>query len=121
MIIAVDFDGTIVQDRWPDIGPFRFGAKRVLRWLCKRHHILILWTCREGEQLGEAKRFLWKHGICFDLWNCNSYDRIKQYGADSRKISADLYIDDKAGYVFWPFVFLKILWMEAKEWLRSKV
>ena len=114
MIIAVDFDGTIVQDRWPDIGPFRFGAKRVLRWLCKRHHILILWTCREGQALGHAKRFLWSHGIYFDAYNHNIPERIRQYGCDCRKISADLYIDDKAGWVFWPLVWLKVLWMEVK-------
>ena len=120
MIIAVDFDGTIVKNRWPDIGPFRFMARLVLRWLQRRGHTLILWTCREGETLGRAKVFLWSHGVCFDLWNQNSPERCKEYGGDSRKVSADLYIDDRAGWVFWPLVAAKVLWMEAREWLRSR-
>jgi hypothetical protein len=120
VVIAVDFDGTIVENCWPDIGPFRFMAGPVLKWLQRRGHTLILWTCRDGETLGRAKRFLWSHGICFDYYNLNAPARVTEYGGDCRKISADLYIDDRAGWVFWPFVFLKILWMETREWLRSR-
>ena len=120
MVIAVDFDGTIVKNRWPDIGPFRFLARPVLRWLQRRGHTLILWTCREHKHLGAAKRFLWLHGIWFDYYNLNAPARVTEYGGDCRKISADLYIDDRAGWVFWPFVWLKILLLEAREWLRSR-
>ena len=121
MVIAIDFDGTIVRSKWPDIGPFRFAAKPVLRWLQRRGHTLILWTCREHKHLEAAKRFLWSHGIWFDYYNLNAPARVTEYGGDCRKISADLYIDDRAGWVFWPLVAAKVLWMEAREWLRSKV
>lgn len=116
MVIAVDFDGTIVQDRWPKIGKFRFGAKFVLKWLAKHNHVLILNTCREDKLLLEAVYFLFSNGIRFERENGNIYERIKEYGTDCRKISADLYIDDRSvGYWNWPLVFLRVLLMDVRK------
>ena len=80
---------------------------------------MILWTCREEELLSRVIEFLYRHGIHPVAWNQNLPRRIKEYGCDCRKISADLYIDDKAGWVFWPLVWLKVLWMEVKGGKRA--
>lgn len=107
MIIAVDFDGTIVHDCWPDVGRFRFLAPWVLKWLKRRGHVLVLNTCRVGMPLQLAIMKLDDNGIHFDRINENWPARIRQYGGDCRKIAADIYIDDKAiGYWNWPMVFL---------------
>ena len=54
MLIAVDFDGTIVEHRYPSIGKERDGAIDTLRKLAREGNRLILWTVREGELLQEA-------------------------------------------------------------------
>lgn len=115
MDIAIDFDGTIVRNRWPKIGRLRFLAKPVIKWLKKRGHTLILYTCREGVYLAKAHIFLEKHGIKFDYYNENTEGRIWEYGGDCRKISADLYIDDKALFPGWWIVPLVVLWIEWRE------
>jgi hypothetical protein len=115
LAIAVDFDGTIVEERWPAVGPLRFMAKWVMQMAKRRGHKLILWTCREGELLAVATHFLKYAGFEFDTYNSNLPERIAQYrdfGGDCRKVSCDLLVDDKAGYVFWPWVALKIWLLE---------
>ena len=118
LIIGIDFDDTIVHCRYPYIGPFKFMAKASLKWLQKRH-ILILWTCREGALLNKAKTILLKEGIRFDFYNKNDARRILKYGGDCRKLSCDLLIDDKAGFVWWPWIVLKVLWMELRRGLSD--
>lgn len=110
--VAVDFDGTVVREHWPKIGPLKFGAKWVLKWAALRGHRLILWTCREGDLLKEAQRFLESHGIEFHAINNNLPERIERYCTNPRKVGADLYIDDRAGLIFWPYQFLRILLKE---------
>lgn len=114
MHIAVDFDGTIVKNRWPKIGRFRLGARTVLKWLYKKHD-LILYTCREGLLLQEADLFLAQHKIVFKYANTNLGVRIRKYGSDCRKISADWYIDDKAGFIGWWSIPVIIMWLEWKS------
>ena len=65
MIIAVDFDGTIVEHKYPAIGkeiPFAFET---LRKLQIEHHKLILWSVREGKLLDEAVTFCRERGLEF--------------------------------------------------------
>lgn len=97
--IAVDFDGCICEDRWPDIGtPY----KTVIDDLLYRQSIgtkLILWTCREGELLSEAVGWCKAFGLRFDAVNNNLPERVAAYGKDCRKVSADEYWDDKARVV----------------------
>lgn len=95
MIIAVDFDGTLCEDKYPDIGIPKDTFYNI------RHYkelgaTLILNTCRNGELLRAAVEWCKRRGLTFDYVNENAPSRIKQYGGDTRKISADLYIDDKA-------------------------
>lgn len=121
MIISIDYDGTIVKDCWPYIGPCRFMAIPVLKRLKKRGHKLILNTCRENHLLVSAKIDIYKRlGFKFDAYNTNLLERTEQYGGDCRKISADLYLDDRAFFPGWLAVFLIVLWMEFKARLRLK-
>jgi len=94
MIIAVDFDGTLVEHRYPAIGKEILFAFETLRELQKQKHQLILWTIRSGKELDEAIEFCKERGIEFYAIN-NSYPEEKFDGTSSRKIQADVYIDDR--------------------------
>lgn len=95
-VIAVDFDGTLCDSKWPGIGKPHWP---IIHELIRRKadgDKIILWTCREGELLDEAVMWCLNHGIQFDAINSNVLSRIEQYGDDPRKLSADEYWDDKA-------------------------
>ena len=71
MIIAVDFDGTIVEHEYPKIGrPIPFAIDTLLS-LQKDGHILILWTVRDGDLLQEAIDYCSKRGLTFYAANKN--------------------------------------------------
>jgi hypothetical protein len=94
MIIAVDFDGTLVEHRYPDIGKEILFAFETLRELQKQKHQLILWTIRSGKELDEAVEYCKARGIEFYAIN-KSFPEEKFEETDSRKINADIYIDDR--------------------------
>lgn len=94
MIIAVDFDGTIVEHRYPRIGKALPNSFKVLKKLKAEGHILILWTYRSGDELNEAIKYCKKNGLEFYAINNNSKDEDFDLSY-SRKIYADLYIDDR--------------------------
>lgn len=94
-VVAVDFDGVIVESAWPRIGEPHPEVVDFLKDLKAEGVKLILWTCREGQLLDEAVQFCRWHGIEFDAVNDNLASRIARFGSDSRKIHADYYIDDK--------------------------
>ena len=95
-IIAVDFDGTLVTDEYPKIGQPNIKLINKLRRLSK-NNTLILWTCRTGDKLKEAVEFCLLCDLQFHYINENSKEILKKYGnIDSRKITADIYLDDKA-------------------------
>lgn len=96
MIFAVDFDGTLSFGQWPEVGPANDGLIRFLKKRRLYGDKLILWTCREGAELDAAVGWCKKQGIEFDAVNDNLPDIIKQYGCNSRKVSCDFYIDDRA-------------------------
>lgn len=96
LIIAVDFDGFLFEDEWPSIGLAKIQNIQAARMLKGIGHKLILWTCRTGKQLEEAIVECTKYGIKFDAINSNLPEIIEKYGHDSRKITADLYLDDRA-------------------------
>ena len=96
-IIAVDFDGTLCEDRYPEIGEANTDLMCALKvWQQHYGAKLILWTCRVGDRLDEAVEFCKQHGLIFDAVNENLPESIERYGGDSRKINADVYIDDKS-------------------------
>lgn len=91
MIIAVDFDGTVVEHEYPSIGRLKPGAKEALKAFKKAGHKIVIWTCRQGEEEREVRLFLTENDLPFDTVNTPAA------GADlgTRKIYADVYIDDK--------------------------
>ena len=100
--IAVDFDGTLVVDRHPEIGEPIFETINKLKEEQKKGAIIILWTCRCGEALEEALRFCIQHNIHLDYVNKNIPDVINTFGGDTRKIFATEYWDDRS--VFLPHI-----------------
>lgn len=95
-IIAVDFDGTLCRDKYPLIGEANDGLIRYLKHQKKNGARLILWTCRNGERLSQAVEWCRGHQLEFDTVNENLPEILERYGGDSRKIFADIYIDDKS-------------------------
>lgn len=95
LIIAIDFDGTIHDGTGFNIGNPLPGAIPTIQRLRKRGHKIIIWTCRSGKQLDEAVHWLLRHSVPYDAVNANLPERIKAFRGDTRKVSADLYVDDK--------------------------
>lgn len=92
--IAIDFDGTIVENRYPKIGkPILFAFETMLH-LQKDGHLLILWTYRSGRELQEAVEFCKKHSVNFYAVN-KSYPEEIYDNSLSRKIQTDIFIDDR--------------------------
>ena len=95
MIIAVDFDGTIVEHEYPKIGKEKIFATETLRQLINDGHRLILWTVREGELLDEAVEWCRQRGVEFYAVNKDfPEENISKNEQFSRKIKADIWIDD---------------------------
>ncbi|MDA3930078.1 MAG: hydrolase [Prolixibacteraceae bacterium] len=106
MKIAVDFDGTIVEHKYPKIGkeiPFAF---QTLKMLQEKEHLLILWTYRAGRYLDEAVEYCKQNGIEFYAINSSYPDQIMDETI-SRKIDCDLFIDDRnvGGLLPWGEVY----------------
>jgi hypothetical protein len=100
--IAVDFDGTIVEHKYPEIGKEMLFAFRTLKELEKMGARLILWTFRTGIELDNAVEFCRQNGIEFYAVNKNYPEEIFDETV-SRKIDADIFIDDKnvGGFPGW--------------------
>jgi hypothetical protein len=106
MILAIDFDGTIVTDRFPEIGEAFMLAFESLFSFKNNGHKLILWTCREDgperKYLSEAIEFCKARGLEFDAINENVPDYpFAHLGKGSKKVYADYYIDDKSMFPLW--------------------
>lgn len=105
-IIAVDFDGTIVEDAYPDIGKPMLFAFETLKKLLEDGHRLILWTYRYGDKLDEAVKFCEDNGIVFYAVN-KSFPEEDFKNDVSRKIHADIFIDDRnvGGFLGWGEIY----------------
>ena len=109
MVIACDFDGTITERNcFPDIAPIRPYADKAIKNLQASGHKVILWTCREGPELDKARQFLNEHGIELNGYNYSPYQ------IQSRKIVADIYIDDKN-----VFMVDDVDWHKIEEYILS--
>jgi len=106
LIIAVDFDGTIVEDAYPKIGKPMLFAFDTLKKLQEEGHRLILWTYRCEDKLEDAVKFCEDNGVFF--YSVNSSFPEEEYTNDiSRKIHADLFIDDRniGGFLGWGEIY----------------
>jgi hypothetical protein len=103
MKIAVDFDGTIVEHRYPAIGEEKLFALETLKQLQKLGHQLILWTFRHGKELTEAVEYCKKHGVTFYAVNKSYPEEEFDVKTMSRKLDVDLFIDDRniGGFPGW--------------------
>ena len=110
LIIAIDFDGTIVEDAYPKIGKPQLFAFETLRKLQAEGYRLILWTYRSGSALSEAVAFCKENGIEFYAVN-KSFPEEDYNDKYSRKINADIFVDDRniGGFIGWTAVYKKIL------------
>ena len=94
--IAVDFDGTLCYSKWPDCGQPNQPLITYLQEWRRNGNKLILWTCRAGEALSKAVEWCKEQNLEFDAVNDNLPEIIELYGNNSRKITCDHYIDDRA-------------------------
>ncbi len=115
MIIAVDFDGTIVEHQYPKIGKEIPFAIETLLQLQKDGHILLMWTVREGNMLQEALDYCISKGLKFYAANKNHPD--EDVSKAPRKLNADLFIDDRnlGGLADWGVIYHVIKSAEKGE------
>ena len=106
LTLAIDFDGTIVEDAYPKIGKPNAFAFETLKKLQQNGHRFILWTYRHGKTLDEAVAFCKKNGLEFYAVNCSFPNEVFD-PKKSRKINADLFIDDRnvGGFYGWGEVY----------------
>jgi hydroxymethylpyrimidine pyrophosphatase-like HAD family hydrolase len=105
-VIAVDFDGTIVEHDYPRIGKEMLFAFSTLKALKQKGHKLILWTFRHGELLQEAVDYCKANGVEFYAVNRN-FPEEKWDDSVPRKVNADIFIDDRnvGGFIGWSEVW----------------
>lgn len=97
VVIAVDFDGTLFKDKYPLVGEPIYPVINYIKRAKEEGNKIILWTCRQGRDLAVALEACNQIGLTFDAVNCILNERIERHnGNNSRKVGADLYIDDKA-------------------------
>ena len=120
-IIAVDFDGTIVEDKYPSIGKPMMYAFESLKMLEADGHRLVLWTYRSGKRLEEAVEFCRKNGIEFYAINKN-YPEEDHSPDIPRKIKADIFIDDRSvgGFLGWGKIYQIISGQDVEIQSRKK-
>ena len=103
MRIAVDFDGTIVEHEYPKIGKEMAFAFTTLKELQKQGHQIVLWTFRSGKELDEAIEYCRKNGL--EFFAINESEANEEFDPEkmSRKIDADIFIDDRnvGGFLGW--------------------
>lgn len=117
MIIAVDFDGTIVEHKYPAIGEEIPFATDTLKMLIREHHKLILWSVREGKLLDEAVEWCRQRGVEFYAVNRDyPEETINNNQHFSRKLKADVFIDDRnlGGLPDWGTIYRMIT--HRKTW-----
>ena len=117
MIIAVDFDGTIVEHRYPDLGKEIPFAIETLTLLQQQGHQLILWTYRAGKELDAAVEFCRENGLEFYAVNKNYPEEIFD-NSISRKIIAAIYIDDRnlGGLPDWGNIYMQITGVDERTY-----
>ena len=117
MIIAVDFDGTIVEHKYPAIGKDMLFAFETLKAMQKAGHLLIMWTYRSGTELDDAVEYCRKKGVEFYAVNKSYPEEVFDEKEVSRKVNADMFIDDRniGGFYGWGEIWQKLNLGNEKE------
>lgn len=115
LVIAVDFDGTIVEHLYPAIGKEIPNSIYFLKKIKEMGHLLILWTCREGVELEEAVTYCRQKGLHFDAVNANAVTMPDNLAKS--KIYYDCCIDDKNmdAKINWNYIYNRIKEMSGIE------
>ena len=105
--LAIDFDGTIVEDAYPAIGKPKVFVFETLKKFQSEGYRLILWTYRHGQSLEDAVEFCKQNGIEFYAVNSSFEGEVFDGNTASRKIDADIFIDDRnlGGFPGWGEVY----------------
>lgn len=123
MTIAVDFDGTIVEHRYPEIGKELPFATQTLKMLIEDRHKLILWSVREGKLLDDAVEWCRKRGVEFYAVNKDFPEEdLTKNQSFSRKLKADLWIDDRniGGLPDWGTIYQMITERKSYEQILTE-
>lgn len=123
MIIAVDFDGTIVTHEYPRIGKeIPFAIDTLKRLQQNPEYLIVLWTVREGEELKEAVEYCRNRGLEFYAVNSNYPEETKK-DHEPRKLKADLFIDDRnlGGVPDWGVIYRMIISKKMFEPVRYEI
>lgn len=125
MIIAVDFDGTIVEHRYPEIGNERLFATDTLKALLREGHQLVLWTVREGKLLDDAIQWCRQRGIEFYAVNKDFPEEdVNKNMHYARKLRVDLFIDDRnvGGLPDWGTIYRMVNeGLTWKDYVKEKI
>lgn len=126
MKIAIDFDGTIVEHRYPEIGEEMLFAFDTLKALQKQGHQLILWTFRAGDELLDAVEYCRERGVEFFAVNKSFPEEEFDIKKVSRKIDADMFIDDRnfGGFPGWSEIWRSMnpdLYNTEEELIDEKI
>ncbi|MDD3320837.1 MAG: hypothetical protein PHS59_05275 [Paludibacter sp.] len=123
MIIAVDFDGTIVTHEYPRIGKeIPFAIDTLKRLQQNYENQIVLWTVREGKELDEAVEYCHNRGLVFYAINSN-YPEENKKNQEPRKLKADLFIDDRnlGGLPDWGVIYRVIMSKKYYEPISNEI
>lgn len=95
-VMAVDFDGTLCEGRFPEIGDEKPLMMLLVKTLQELGVYTILWTCRSKDKLEDAIHWCQEKGLVFDKINDHADCFLELYENCSPKVFADFYLDDRA-------------------------
>ena len=99
-ILAVDFDGTLVENKFPAVGEFNQVVLGAVKAYQDMGWKIILWSCRTDEMLEDAVKACAEQGLIFDAVNDNLPEVIQYFGGSTRKVFANLYWDDRSAALY---------------------
>lgn len=96
LVLGIDFDGTIVEEGFLNIGKIKPKTVEFMRQAIEKGHLIIVWTARSHQFEEECRKFLDENNIPYHYINENPEDPYFTKGIQGRKIYCDYYIDDRA-------------------------
>lgn len=117
LTICIDVDGTIVVSQYPKIGNLMLHAKETINKWYDEGHTIVIGTCRAGQMAEDAEAFLIRNNIKYHYFNENAKHLIEKYGTDTRKLSGDIYFDDKSmgGFCGWDKADEYVSWFANRK------